>query len=435
LNAPTNSRDRVWLAALRSALSRRADAERLVGDRLSRLEEAESLAARQAELLAEVESSVSWRITAPLRWLKGKWRELRDRKRGEEDSPDAAQVTEASPPELEPILPSGSALEGSPWRAQQVPQEVLEVPSMITADERRLLYWLARHYFSGEGTILDAGCYLGGSTLALAAGLRDRGDSDHAGRPIFSYDIFRVDEGMTPDLPSDAGLKEGDSFRPLFEENLGECLRYCTVLEGNILDHGWAGDGPIEIAFIDLLKTSGLNDFAVETFFGEFIPGRTILVHQDFVHEFCPWIHVTMGYFDPYFELLDLFDFGSAVYLLREPIPPEALRISIENDLPADEKIMLMDRAITPMSGEMRGIVECAKACLLHQLAGPQAMDAHLRYVEARYEASDQVLKSVAWTRSMYRRGGGPGGGPDTFHVPEPIEQDDAADTPEARGR
>jgi hypothetical protein len=433
LNDPTDSREQAWLAALRSALARRAEAERLVGDRLSRLEDAEHLAARRAELLAEVESSVSWRITAPLRWIKGKWRELRGG--GERDvSPGSARVSLVSPPKLEPALPPGSLLEGSPWREQELPQEVLDVPSMITADERRLLYWLARHYYTGDGAILDAGCYLGGSTLALAAGLRDGGAGELAGSPIFSYDLFRVDEGMTPDLRAEAGLQEGDSFRPLFEENLGECLRYCNVLEGNILDHGWVGDGPIEIAFLDVLKRSNLNDFAVETFFGEFIPGRTILVQQDFVHEFCPWIHVTMGYFDPYFELLDLFDFGSAVYLLREPIPPDALKMSIERDLPPDEKIRLMDRAIAPLSGEMRGIVECAKACLLHHVVGPQAMDAHLHYIEARYARSDQVMRSIGWTRSMYRLGGDPGGPRDTFHVPDPIELEDAP-TPEAPGR
>jgi hypothetical protein len=420
VNDPSDSRDKVWLAALQSALSRRAEAERLVGDRMSRLTEAEHLAERRAELLAEVESSASWRITAPLRWLKGKWQELRD-KRGEgEETSDPAQVSGAGETVPAPSLPAGSPLLGSPWRGQDVPKEVLDVPSMITADERRLLYWLAQHYFTGEGAILDAGCYLGGSTLALATGLRDRSD-DFPARPIFTYDLFRVDQGMTPDLPAGAGLKEGDSFRPLFEENVGESVRYCNVVEGNIVDHGWVGDGRIEIAFLDILKGANLNDFVVGTFFREFIPGRTVLVQQDFVHEFCPWIHVTMGYLDPYFELLDLFDFGSAVYLLREPIPAEALEISIE-EIPPDEKIGLMDRAIAPLSGEMRGIVECAKACLLHHVAGPGAMSAHLQYVEDRYAASDQVLRSIHWTRSMYGLGGDAGQAPDTFHVPDPIE-------------
>jgi hypothetical protein len=271
---------------------------------------------------------------------------------------------------------------------------------MMSVPEKKLLYWLARHEYTGEGAILDAGCYLGGSTRALAAGLDER--ADLAGtKPIYSYDLFEVTDRASAEHLREERLGPGDSFRPVFERNLGPLLRYCNVVEGDLLDKGWVGDAPIEIAFLDILKSWELNDLALRGFFPAFIPGRTVLIQQDFAHEYCPWVHVTMGYLDSYFELLDVFDWGSAVYVLREPIPSEALDISIKDDLSPGEKIRFMDRAIAPVSGDMRGIVEGAKAFLLGQLAGPAAMIAHLDYIEARYADSDQVLWSVETLRSL----------------------------------
>jgi len=386
------------LAALHGALSERAAAERAVAEHRRQLAEAEHLAAQQERLIRRMRGSRSWRITAPIRRGTAAWRRVRGRGAPAWDgSSEWAPVAETDG-KASLYSAGGSTLGERPWRfAGGVPREALEVSSMMTVPEKQLLYWLARHYYSGEGEILDAGCYLGGSTRALATGLEGR--ADVAGtKPIHSYDLFEVGVG-TPDLV-EAGLERGDSFRPLFERNLGPLLGYCDVVEGDFLDHGWVADRPIEIAFFDVLKTWALNDHALGSFFGSFIPGRTILVQQDFVHEYCPWIHVTMGHLDPYFELLDVFDHGSAVYLLREPIPPEALNISIETDLSPGDKVTFMDRAIEPVSGEMRGILEGAKAFLLGQLSGPAAMLTHLDYVEDRYGDSDQVLRSVRWLKS-----------------------------------
>jgi hypothetical protein len=424
LNEPTDSREEVWLAALESALSQRAQAERVVGERMSRLSEAEHLAARQAETLAEIESSFSWRITAPLRWAKGWWL----RRRGPANQPKHGPPGEQASTGLIPRSIRARGLDDRPWRREPtLPFEAADVVSMITPAERALLHWLARHYYSGDGAIVDAGCYLGGSTLALATGL-DRRDTPVDGAPIYSYDLFRIDEGMTPDLFAAEGLVIGDSFRPIFERNLGSYGRFCNVVEGDIVQRGWVGDGPIEIAFIDILKCWRISQGVVEKFFPHFIPGRTILVQQDFVHEICPWIHITMAYLEPYFELLDAFDFGSAVYLLREPLPDEVLRVNIAEDLSANEKLALMDRAIEPFSGEMRGILECAKASLLYFLLGLEGMDAQLRYVEERYRASPIVAQCARRTSVVWRAVAA--GGPQwsgTFHVPDSADANEAS--------
>ena len=57
------------------------------------------------------------------------------------------------------------------WNKVDIPPEVESIESMLTMSERKLLSALAKEYFTGEGIIVDGGCFLGGSTLSLCAGI------------------------------------------------------------------------------------------------------------------------------------------------------------------------------------------------------------------------------------------------------------------------
>ena len=166
-------------------------------------------------------------------------------------------------------------LKQRPWReAPTPPRGVLDIPTMLTEDELRLLHWLGTEYWSGEGKILDGGCFLGGSTGALASGVSTGGKAGADERPIVTYDLFRLDQFMPVHLSeADAELlDEGDSFRPVFDRNIAPWSELVEVREGDITQHGWSGE-PIEIAFLDLLKTWPLNDYVTANFFGSMIPG------------------------------------------------------------------------------------------------------------------------------------------------------------------
>ncbi len=369
---------------------------------LRRLAIAEEVAEERRQHILELEGSSSWRMTRPLRALS-------DRLRG------AAPAERPSPAPIEAPnpVPSGgvpaaedaeSGLGGRPWRTgPDPPTEVMQIPAMIIDDERRLLHWLAWDYWSGEGKILDAGSYLGASTAALASGLAARGEppSDWV---IASYDRFVLDYFMLAQLPPESELDEGDSFRAIFDHNLAPYAGLVDVREGDLAEIGWSGE-PIEIAFFDVLKTWPLSDFALRTFYPAMIPGRTVIVQEDFVSEFCPWVHVTMGLLDPYVELLDLLEWGSAVYLVREPIPDEVLQTRTARDLTPEEIVAHMDTAIAPATGEVRGTLEVAKGTLLRWVDGFDAMEAHLDRVEAEYEGSYRVVRSCeivrAWGMEM----------------------------------
>jgi hypothetical protein len=266
----------------------------------------------------------------------------------------------------------------------------MKFPSMLSYDERRLLYWLTREYYQGAGHIVDGGCFLGGSTVALAAGLRDGGHPDADGK-VHAYDQFVLNQYMIDHYLQDRpGLKPGDSFRPLFDELTRPYRRYLQVNEGDIIHLGWGGE-PIEVLFLDVLKNWPINDSVLRNFFPHLIPGRSVVVQQDYVHEWCPWIHISMELLADYFDYLDFTPFSSAVYLLTKEIPPALLQLSVEHDLSAGAKMRLMHRAVQRFSGEARGAVETAEARLLLTLLGPEMARERLVQIKERYAHSEHI--------------------------------------------
>src|SRR5437763_14459691 len=80
-----------------------------------------------------------------------------------------------------------------PSESTTLPAEITRVKTMLSAQELELLYTLARDRYSGRGEIVDGGAFLGGSTLALACGLRDNARVANKSRRIHSYDLFVSD--------------------------------------------------------------------------------------------------------------------------------------------------------------------------------------------------------------------------------------------------
>jgi hypothetical protein len=259
---------------------------------------------------------------------------------------------------------------------------------MLSSQELHLLYDLGRRH-SGAGRVVDAGCFLGGSTVALGTGLRDGGTP--AGPVIRTYDLFRAGWWTRESgFPEVEGLADDESFRPVFDRNVEPVAAWVDVVEGDIHALQWPGE-PIEVAFLDVLKDWEANDRVVAQLFGHLLPGLGILVQQDFVHEFCPWIAVTMGRLEPYFELVGVRS-SSAVYRCTRPLPAEVTTEPVSS-LPAERKLELFDRGIAPFRGRPRGIVECARAYLLFDIHGLDAGLEEISVLRGRH-GSDRVLRA-----------------------------------------
>jgi hypothetical protein len=289
-----------------------------------------------------------------------------------------------------------------PWEGAELPDDVRSFPSMLYEPERALLFWLGRR-FRAQGAIVDAGCFLGGSTYALAAGLAAGGRGPRASeRLIHSYDLFRLDALTQAQYPRlTAGLEPGDSLRPSYERLLGPHLNRVEVHEGDIREMRWSG-GPIEILFLDLCKTWELNDHVLREFFPALIPHRSVVIQQDYVHEWLPHIPVSMGLLADALQQVAFVPPSSVLYVPTRPIAREEIPSSLRTGLTDAAKLELFDCACRRFSGEAKAVLECSRAMLLLEL-GRHAEAAHaLNAVDG--EISDRVASAAEETRSWLLR-------------------------------
>lgn len=259
---------------------------------------------------------------------------------------------------------------GTKWRQQPLPTACTRVATMLIPEELRLLNYLAQDVYTGAGAIVDAGSFLGGSTVALAEGLRrNRRYSWPAdGKPIHSYDRFEV-EDWTRGVYFPETVAAGTSFRGQFDRNIAPYADLVEVHAGDIQNHPWRG-GPIEILFIDVAKHWTVCDWVTWQFFPHLIPGRSLVVQQDYLyHHWVAWLHVTMELYADYFEYVCDTEMNSAVFLNTKPIPASVLRRHSVESLSVAERGELMDRAAARFEGRKRELLVSAKAHFLEMMA------------------------------------------------------------------
>jgi hypothetical protein len=229
------------------------------------------------------------------------------------------------------------------WLEVKVP-DTRPVKTMLLPEERKLLYFLASEHWEDRGSVIDAGCFVGGSTTALALGVRDR--QQRTGVPpqrkIHSYDLFQAEEWTIGNLLP-ATFTPGQSFRPIFDENIRDIAELVEVHHGDITSRPWAG-GPVEILFIDCAKTRQVCDFVTHQFFNALMPGRSIVIQQDYIWEsWNAWIHITMEYYSDYFRILTFTDPNSVAFLYERKIPKPPP--NLVGSMDAATKLELMRRA------------------------------------------------------------------------------------------
>ncbi len=70
--------------------------------------------------------------------------------------------------------------------------------------------------------------------------------------------------------------------------------RLLTVHKGDITTFGYRDTWPIEILSIDVAKTPALMHFMATEFFPRLIAGHSLVLHQDYIFTFQPWLIIAM---------------------------------------------------------------------------------------------------------------------------------------------
>lgn len=231
------------------------------------------------------------------------------------------EVRHASAPVAsDPVTMAAMRAWQGPWA--DLPAHVRDYPTMLTREELRMLRWLAREYYSGAGCICDLGAFLGGSTMALADGYMAAG---HRGRRIHSFDRHLTNEaGWQKYIGDRLPFPPGGNFLPLMPQLLGPRHEVVAFHSGDFPAIA-PPDEPVELLFVDIAKAPATSDHVVHAYFPKLIPGRSIVIQQDYFHPWPIWDVVVMEVLADYFRPLAYTEQNSALFLNTAPIPPDAL--------------------------------------------------------------------------------------------------------------
>lgn len=208
-----------------------------------------------------------------------------------------------------------------PWLAPEAKAGSYAL-GLLGLEERKLLYHLARDVFSGAGEIVDLGAFCGASTSCLAAGLKDNPRA--AENRVQSYDSFLASEIYLVDFirhQFGEQLALGQSFETIFRRVVAEYADRIEVHAGELLEQSWPIDKPIELLFVDIAKTLALSGKVLTEFFPRMIPGKSLVVHQDFYHPTAFYLPVVMDFLAEHFTIIETGRDSTVVFRLESEIP------------------------------------------------------------------------------------------------------------------
>jgi hypothetical protein len=200
-----------------------------------------------------------------------------------------------------------------------------EIPGMVSPAEMAFFRESAARYVGKEGAIVDLGCWLGSTSVALAQGLQSHGpQASNRKERILGFDRFVWEEWMPAHLPF--GLYHpGESFLPearrVVRDHGGDGVE---LIQADLTLYEWR-DGPIKILLVDAMKNESIASQITASFYPSLVTGG-LLIHQDFKHYYTSWIHVIQYRLRQYFRFDGIVPgSGTVAFEVIAPIPGEAV--------------------------------------------------------------------------------------------------------------
>jgi hypothetical protein len=234
---------------------------------------------------------------------------------------------------------------------------------MLVDEECNWFRTYAAETFTGAGTIVDLGCFVGSTTISLAQGLGSNRGAKTA--KIHAYDNFVWEDWMQRwweakgFAPAEV---EAGSFLPEFLKRTSPWKDQIIVHAEDLAHSRWE-NGPIEFLLVDVMKSAEVAEAITRNFFTSLIPGKSYLAHQDFAHWLTSWIHLLQFRLrDSFAMAADVPNSGTVVFKYRKQFEPEAVRDLSMASAAAEEIEAAFDYSLGLVSEGKKSSVIAAKA-------------------------------------------------------------------------
>lgn len=266
--------------------------------------------------------------------------------------------------------PDASVFAKRPWRLIEESDfaGALAVPTMLNWQQSQFYYWLGRDWARNWGVAVDLGCFAGGSTARLAAGLAASGSD----APVHAYDRFGASDQAKSNVLYPAGIDpfDGEDIRPLAERLLAPWSDRVHLHGGEITEQRWDGS-TIEILVMDASKRPKTMDRMAQTFWPSIISDRTIVVQPDVLHHKQPWVATQMALWADHFEPVAWIGRSSVAYLCTRTPTPDKLRNRRVAGMDPARQERLLEKSVADMARFGADAAEAAERTLKTYLANP----------------------------------------------------------------
>jgi len=244
----------------------------------------------------------------------------------------------------------------------------LDIDSMTTPNELAFLEVYGRNAFTGNGKIIDLGCWFGATSASLAVGL-NANPMASVTDVVEAYDLFEWDHWMDPikeSIGMKVNLKAGDCFLNIVEQNLSEYANRINFHKQDLSNYNLPAEWSIEFLFVDAMKNWDLAGSISRTFFTRLIPERSIMVMQDFAF-YDPIVatnHLLMWHLRDCFKPLHHVPYSCSVVFLTLRVPTAEDLLDYSPDSFTEEEVDQAYEYCIPLIQEfMQPSLYVAKLC------------------------------------------------------------------------
>jgi hypothetical protein len=190
----------------------------------------------------------------------------------------------------------------------EVPVAVWSAMGQLSTYDRLIYYWAAREFYTGTGTIIDGGALVGATTTIFAEGLLANPYYKVEKPAIHVYDLFQDDKDGYSATVIKGWYNEKNNhesvydWEHIFKKNMLPYASLIDVHKGDITKQIYTDSRQIEVLSIDVAKSPTLMLEVGKKFFPLMMEERSIVLHQDYLFAFQPWLHIAMERLSDHFE-------------------------------------------------------------------------------------------------------------------------------------